>query len=103
LATSDLLTRYSSIRDALIEAGLFTPQLDASVEKSRQETGHTSWRIGLSPLPLSADHLAFFQELGTQLLRFYRALNHLYLESARGTQPSWVASWLDQGKPDPLV
>jgi len=103
LATSDLLTRYSSIRDALIEAGLFTPQLDASVEKSRQETGHTSWRIGLSPLPLSADHLAFFQELGTQLLRFYRALNHLYLESARGTQPSWVASWLDQGKPDALV
>jgi len=103
LAISDLLTRYSSIRDALIEAGLFTPQLDASVEKSRQETGHTSWRIGLSPLPLSADHLAFFQELGTQLLRFYRALNHLYLESARGTQPSWVASWLDQGKPDALV
>ena len=103
MATSDLLTRYSSIRDALIEAGLFTPQLDASVEKSRQETGHTSWRIGLSPLPLSADHLAFFQELGTQLLRFYRALNHLYLESARGTQPSWVASWLEQGKPDALV
>ena len=103
MAISDLLTRYSSIRDALIEAGLFTPQLDASVEKSRQETGHTSWRIGLSPLPLSADHLAFFQELGTQLLRFYRALNHLYLESARGTQPSWVASWLDQGKPDALV
>jgi hypothetical protein len=103
LATSDLLTRYSSIRDALIEAGLFTPQLDASVEKSRQETGHTSWRIGLSPLPLSADHLAFFQELGPQLLRFYRALNHLYLESGRGTQPSWVASWLDQGKPEALV
>jgi hypothetical protein len=103
LAISDLLTRYSSIRDALIEAGLFTPQLDASVEKSRQQAGHTSWRIGLSPLPLSADHLAFFQELGTQLLRFYRALNHLYLESARGTQPSWVASWLDQGKPDALV
>ena len=104
MATSDLLYRYSSIRDALIEAGLFTPQLDgSSVEKSRQETGHTSWRIGLVPLPLSADHLAFFQELGTQLLRFSRALNHLYLESARGTQPPWVASWLDQGKPETLV
>ena len=104
MATSDLLYRYSSIRDALIEAGLFTPQLDgSSVEKSRQETGHTSWRIGLHPLPISADRLAFFQELGTHLLRFYRALNHLYLESARGTQPSWVASWLDQGKPEALV
>jgi hypothetical protein len=36
-------------------------------------------------------------------LRFYRALNHLYLESTRGNQPSWIASWLDQGKPEALV
>jgi hypothetical protein len=104
LATSDLLYRYSSIRDALIQAGLFTPRPDRSpVEISREETGHASWRIGLNPLPISADQLAFFQRLGTQLLRFYRALNHLYLESARGTQPSWIASWLDQGKPEALV
>ena len=37
------------------------------------------------------------------MLRFYRALNHLYLESVRGTQPSWIAAWLDQGKPEALV
>jgi hypothetical protein len=104
LATSDLLDRYSSIRDALIEAGLFTSQPDGSPgEGARQETGHTSWRIGLNPLPLPPDQLAFFQELGTQLLRFYRTLNHLYGESVRGTQPSWVSSWLDQGKPEALL
>ena len=104
MATSNLLYRYSSIRDALIEAGLFTPPIEGfSVEGPRQETGQTSWRIGLNPLPLPADQLAFFKQLGVQLLRFYRALNHLYGESVRGTQPAWVASWLDQGKPEALV
>ena len=104
MATSDLLYRYSSIRDALTEAGLFTAHVDDSAAgAARQETGHTSWRIGLNPLPLSSDQLVFFQRLGPQLLRFYHALNHLYVESARGTQPSWVVSWLDQGKPEALV
>lgn len=70
---------------------------------SRQELGHTSWRIGLAPFPISGDQLRFFQDLGTQLLRFYQALNHLYVESARGTQPAWVTGWLDQGKPEALV
>ncbi len=41
--------------------------------------------------------------MGPQLLRFYRALNHLYGESVRGIQPAWVASWLDQGKPEGLL
>lgn len=104
MATSDLVHRCSSIRDGLIQAGLFSPLLDPpSVGTSRLESGHTSWRIGLNPLPLSIDQLAFFQELGSQLLRFYRALNHLYMESVRGTQPAWIASWLDQGKPEALV
>ena len=96
MATSDLLYRGSSIRDALIQAGLFTASADSSAAgMARQDSGQT-WRIGLEPLPLSRDQLAFFQRLGPQLLRFYRALNHLYAESVRGTQPLWVASWLDQ-------
>jgi hypothetical protein len=104
LATSDLLHRYSSIRDALTQAGLFSSQPEGSpVEMSREESGHASWRIGTNPLPISPDQLAFFQRLGPQLLRFYRALNHLYAESVRGTQPSWIASWLDQGKPEALI
>ena len=104
MATSDLLYRCSSIRDGLIEAGLFaSPPEGSPVDSSRQESGHNTWRIGLQPFLLSNEQLAFFQTLGPQLLRFYRALNHLYAESARGTQPSWVASWLDQGKPESLV
>jgi hypothetical protein len=104
LATSDLVHRCSSIRDGLIEAGLFSPPLErSSVGISRSESGYTSWRIGLDPLPISGEQLEFFQGLGSQLLRFYQALNHLYMESVRGTQPSWVASWLDQGKPEALV
>lgn len=102
MATSDLLYRCSSIRDGLIEAGLFASP-GSPVDSSRQESGHNTWRIGLQPFLLSNEQLAFFQALGPQLLRFYRALNHLYAESARGTQPSWVASWLDQGKPESLV
>src|SRR5690349_25045015 len=75
----------------------------SAADMSRQESGQTSWRIGLSPLPLSKDQLAFFNALGNQLLRFYRALNHLYTESVRGTQPAWVVAWLDQGKPEHLL
>ena len=103
LATSDLLSRCSSIRDGLIQAGLFTPPTDAPSSGTALETSQTSWRIGLNPLALSSDQLTFFQELGPQLWRFYRAVNRLYIESVRGTQPAWVASWLDQGKPEALV
>jgi hypothetical protein len=100
LTTSDLVHRGSSLRDGLIQAGLFSP---SAADTSRQESGQTSWRIGLNPFPLSRDQVAFFETLGSQLLRFYRALNHLYTESVRGTQPAWVVAWLDQGKPEGLV
>ena len=52
---------------------------------------------------LSHEQLKFFQTLGPQLLRFYRAVNRLYLESVRKTQPAWVAGYLDQGKPEGLI
>jgi hypothetical protein len=104
LATSDLLYRCSSIRDALIEAGLFTPQPTGSaLTIPHQDSVPASWRIGLEPLPLTHDQIAFFQALGPQLLSFYKALNRLYTESAKGTQPRWIAAWLDQGKPEALV
>jgi len=54
-------------------------------------------------LALTPDLLTFFQVLGPQLLLFYRALNRLYAESVRGTQPPWIAGYLDQGKPEGLI
>jgi hypothetical protein len=107
LATCDLLHRCSGIRDALIGAGLFSPRSsEYPASPGNQEAikiTQSSWRIGVEPLMLSQDQLTFFQDLGPKLLSFYRALNRLYFESARGTQPAWVAAYLDQGKPDGLV
>ena len=55
-------------------------------------------------MPLTPEQIAFFEALGPQLLSFYRALNRLYIESAKGTtQPRWIATWLDQGKPQGLI
>jgi hypothetical protein len=63
----------------------------------------TTWRIATRPLPLAKDQLDFFHQLGPQLLSFYRALNRLYTDSIRGVQPTWVAGYLDQGKPEGLL
>ncbi len=101
MATSDLLHRCFNVRDALVEAGLFAPQ--AGPVSSRQEAAQTYWRIGTAPLDITADQVAFFQALGPQLLQFYRVLNRLYTESVRGSQPAWVAAYLDQGKPESLI
>jgi len=63
----------------------------------------TTWRIAPTPFSITNDQLDFFQQLGPQLLSFYRALNRLYSDSLRGLQPAWVAAYLDQGKPDALL
>ena len=104
LITSDVRSRCSIIRDKLIQAGLFPPLPGASpVADQGLPIASTTWRIGTSPFILSQDQLTFFQQLGPQLLVFYRALNRLYLDSTRATQPPWVASYLDQGKPEGLI
>lgn len=63
----------------------------------------TSWRVSPCPLYLSSKELRFFTDLGPHLLSFYRGLNRLYTESVKGIQPTWIAGYLDQGKPAALV
>lgn len=63
----------------------------------------TAWRVSPCPFYLSSDQLQFFINLGPQLLSFYRALNRLYNESVKETQPIWISKYLDQGKPEALV
>jgi len=61
------------------------------------------WRVAPEPFALSeATHQAILR-IGDDLLAFYKALNALYARSARGTAPSFIAEYLDQGKPEHIV
>ena len=61
------------------------------------------WRIGCRPFELSTQQAKFLEELGQHLLAFYTAVNRLYIESVKGTQPQWVHKYFDIGKPDDLL
>lgn len=93
---ADARQRCLAVREALIRAGLFSETATDSAATSR-------WRLAPSPFLVPPAQLHFFETLGTHLLAFYRALNHLYFESVHGMQPPWVAAYLDQGKPDSLI
>lgn len=58
------------------------------------------WRVATEPLALPADLIAEIEKIGYRLHRFLRACNDLYLGSARGRHPEWIANLLDQGKPE---
>ncbi len=64
---------------------------------------NTSWRISPEPFWLTESELNWFEELGPHLLAFYRACNLLYSQSVRGIQPTWVAEYLDIGKPESVI
>jgi hypothetical protein len=93
---ADARQRCIAVREALIRAKLFS-------ETVTDPAATTRWRVSPEPVRLSPEQLHLFETLGAQLLAFYRALNRLYFESVHGTQPAWVASYLDQGKPDSLI
>jgi hypothetical protein len=62
-----------------------------------------AWRVSPEPFPLAPTTVAAITTLGNDLLAFYRALNGLYLRSARGTAPAFIAEELDRGKPELIV
>ncbi len=62
-----------------------------------------AWRVSPDPFPLAPKTVAAIETLGDDLLAFYRALNGLYLRSARGTAPAFIAEELDRGKPEQIV
>jgi len=89
-------SKCRSIREALVREGLYCSDPGAL-------SGNNSWRVGVSPFPLTQSEYAFLQGLGAHLLAFYRAVNRLYLDSLHGHAPDWVARYLDQGKPETVV
>ncbi len=78
-----------------IPSGLFG---GVGVDESR-----VAWRLSPEPFPLSPATFAAIERLGPDLLAFYRALAGLYQRSARGTAPTYVAEYLDLGKPEAIV
>ncbi len=66
-------------------------------------TSTVPWRVSPAPFPLAPKTVAAIETLGDDLLAFYRALNALYLRSARGTAPAFIAEELDRGKPEQIV
>ena len=71
--------------------------------KVENEADRIAWRISPEPFALSPETFAKIEEIGKDLLAFYRALNSLYNRSVRGTAPAFIAEYLDQGKPEHIV
>jgi hypothetical protein len=61
------------------------------------------WLLSPEPLRLDAALIVQLEKLGHRLERFQRAANELYLRSASGKAPAWVADYLDRGKPPELI
>src|SRR5256714_1761328 len=80
--------RLSAIRAAFPKEGLFAEK---------------AWLLSPDAFPIDQKLLADLEQLGHRLLVFQRACNQLYQLSAKGKQPSWIARYLDAGKPPELV
>ena len=65
------------IESSLIKSGLYS-------KNSRLEGGVISWRISPEPYYLHPDEIAFFNDLGPHLLKFYEVLNRFYADSLKG-------------------
>ncbi|MFM7469775.1 MAG: hypothetical protein ACKO37_09775 [Vampirovibrionales bacterium] len=70
--------------------------------------GHApSWQLAAYPLPLPDEITAKLLALGESLQWFLETLDQLYEASWKQTSPdevpSWVAQWLDQGKPEAII
>ncbi len=82
------LDKISAIRAAMPAEGLF-------VDKE--------WLVAPEPFAIDEKLFEELERLGHRLNLFNRACNLLYRMSVEGKQPSWVADYLDRGKPPELV
>ncbi|HEY7002388.1 MAG TPA: hypothetical protein VH330_11675 [Candidatus Udaeobacter sp.] len=80
--------RLAAIRAAFPKEGLFAEK---------------DWLLSPDAFPVEKKFLAELEQLGHRLFVFQRACNQLYQLSVKGKQPSWVARYLDAGKPKELI
>ncbi len=82
------LERIQKIRDRFPKEGLF----------ARKE-----WLLSPEPFLISSAFADELERLGHWLLKFVKASNLLYQQSVKRKQPSWIAQYLDAGKPPELI
>jgi hypothetical protein len=80
--------RLETIRNAFPKEGLFAEK---------------DWLLSPDAFPIDKKFAAELEQLGHRLFVFQRACNQLYQLSVKGKQPSWVARYLDAGKPAELI
>jgi len=86
IATTE--NKLDAIRRALPSEGLFADK---------------DWLISPDAFSISEKFASELEQLGHRLFVFQRACNQLYQLSVRGKQPTWIAQYLDAGKPAELV
>ena len=96
-------TAYAPDLTARDQARFLYETIPPGLFKVETEDERIPWRVSPQPFELSAPTLRIIEQIGTDLLLFYRALNSLYNRSARGTAPAFIAEYLDQGKPEHIV
>ncbi|MFN2448601.1 MAG: hypothetical protein ABR508_02240, partial [Candidatus Baltobacteraceae bacterium] len=96
-------TAYAPDLTARDRARFLYEAIPPDLFKVENEGDRIPWRISPEPFALSSRTLADIEQIGNDLLVFYRALNNLYNRSARGTAPAFIAEYLDQGKPEHIV
>jgi hypothetical protein len=97
-------TSVAPALDAAGRARYVSENLPAGLFRVVDDTdGTVAWRVTPEPFGLAPATVAAIATLGDDLLAFYRALNALYLRSARGTAPAFIAEELDRGKPEAIV
>ena len=82
------IDRLTAIREARPDESLFAEK---------------DWLLSPEPFPIDEKYRAELERLGHQLFVFQRACNQLYQQSVKGKQPTWVARYLDLGKPPDLI
>jgi len=80
--------RLAAVRAAFPKEGLFAEK---------------DWLLSPDAFPIGKKFLADLEQLGHRLFVFQRACNQLYHLSVKGKQPTWIARYLDAGKPKELI
>jgi hypothetical protein len=88
LAVSTESEKLEAIRTAFPKEGLFAEK---------------DWLVSPDAFPIGKKFLADLEQLGHRLFVFQRACNQLYQLSVKGKQPTWIARYLDAGKPKELI